>query len=182
MPARRSFFIAFLFLSLTACTDQPDTAQSADAADGAIQEETTATGEDFSTTNVCELLPADLVANAVGGSVLQPARRSDYGTSQGCEYEVDPAGEDTYEYGAIWLGPPSGYGVPEDRIATDRGLGQEVKWETIEGLGDEAYVIHNATEEQSTVYVLLKDRMYYEVTMEHYEDARKLTDLVLTKF
>jgi hypothetical protein len=188
MKLKASLLLAAV-LALVSCTSQSDESRQASTDQPAIKEPTQAGQQDnsvdatvdLSTVNVCELIPAELVATTVGGIGLKPARRSDYGSSQGCEYEIDPSGADTYEYLAIWLGSPSDFGDPQERMAIDRDLGQEVTTERLDGLGDMAYVIHNATEEQSTVYVLLKDRMYIEVTAEKYEDVRKVVELALSR-
>lgn len=171
------------------CAGPSDGAREGDT-DRASQDETAPADQpdgspgaavDLSGVDVCEWLPSDLVAATVGGTVLKPSKRSDFGTLQGCEYELDPSGDDTYEYGAVWLGPASAFGDPQEALETDRGLGQEATMEPLGELGDEAYVIHNATEEQSTVHVLLEGRMSLEVTAERSEDARKLAELALSR-
>ncbi len=174
-------------LTLASCTSENsqqtggDQSKMDETAPAEQQDNNLGAALDLSTFNVCELVPAELAATTVGGTVLKPSKRSDYGNSQGCEYEIDPSGPDTYEYAAIWLGPPSEFEDPQESMDTDRGLGHEVTSEQLDGLGDEAYVIHDATEEQSYVHVLLKDRMHVEVRAERDEDARKLAQLVLTR-
>lgn len=136
---------------------------------------------DLSTYDVCALLSEDAVAQALGGAALEPARRNDYGSAQGCEYEIDPAGPDNYEYCAIWLMPPSSFGDSESALKTEVGLGEKATAEPLANLGDKAFVIHNETEQQSTIHILLIDRMAIEVKADRYEDARKLADLILSK-
>ena len=142
---------------------------------------TSAASDEVSGVNVCELVTSEEVAAAIGGTVLKPSRRSDYGTVQGCEYELDPSGSDNYEYAAIWLNTPDLFEPADARIETNKGLGQESTAEQLSGMGDEAYVIHNTTEEQSDVFVLLKDRLFIEAKAEHDADARKIAQLTLSK-
>ncbi len=135
----------------------------------------------ISKINVCELIPADLLAEKIGGKVLKPSQHSDYGSTQGCEYEIDPAGPDNYEYCAVWLYPTSLYEDSQSALETAKGLNQKVTTEQLTGYGDESYVIHNATEEQSIIHVLLKNKFYVEVKAEKFADAKKITELVLSK-
>jgi hypothetical protein len=100
---------------------------------------------------------------------------------QGCEYDFDPAGDDRHSYHAIWIGQPVNYTGPEDSLATSIGLGQTATMEILTGLGDEAFVIHNASERQAIIHVLLRDRLSVEVKAERFEDGLKLADLVLGK-
>lgn len=178
--------VSLVSISCSGPSDQPAERAPDRPAAGAATSAETADGAggaavDLSKVDVCEWLPAELVATTVGATVSKPARRSDYGTTQGCEYELDPAGADTYEYGVVWLNPASAFGDPQEALATAEGLGQEATTEPLSGLGDRAYVIHNATEEQSSVHVLLAGRLSLEVTAEHAEDARKIAELALSR-
>ena len=138
-------------------------------------------GFDISKINVCELIPDDLLASEIGGKVLKPARHSDYGTIKGCEYEIDPAGPDKYEYCAIWLSPSSMYEDSQSALETTKGLNQKATVEALKGYGDESYVIHNSSEDQSIIHILLKDKVYIEVKAEKFEDAKKIAKLILSK-
>lgn len=131
--------------------------------------------------NVCELVPASLLAEKIGGKVLKPSQHSDYGSTQGCEYEIDPPGPDNYEYCAIWLYPTSLYEDVQSALETAKGLNQKVTAEQLTGYGDESFVIHNATEDQSIIHVFLNHKFYVEVKAEKFEDAKKITELVLSK-
>ena len=138
-------------------------------------------GLDISKINVCELIPAELLADKIGGKVLKPAHSSSYGTTKGCEYEIDPQGPDNYEYCAIWLYPTDLYEDSKSELETAKNLGQEATTEQLTDYGDESYVIHNKSEDQSIIHVLLKDKIYIEVKAEKFDDAKKITELVLTK-
>lgn len=138
-------------------------------------------GLDISKINVCELIPAELLADKIGGKVLKPSQRSSYGTTQGCEYEIDPQGPDTYEYCAILLYPTELYEDSKSELETAKNLGQEATSEQLTGYGDDSYVIHNKTEDQSIIHVLLKDKVYIEVKAEKFDDAKKITELVISK-
>ena len=138
-------------------------------------------GLDISKINVCELIPAELLADKIGGKVLKPSHSSSYGTTHGCEYEIDPQGPDNYEYCAVWLYPTDLYEDSKSELETAKNLGQEATAEQLTGYGDESYVIHNKSEDQSIIHVLLKDKIYIEVKAEKFDDAKKITELVLTK-
>jgi hypothetical protein len=143
------------------------------------QEQNKQSGFDISKINVCELVPDELVAKTLGAQTLKPAQTSDYGSTQGCTYTLDPAGDDNIEVCTVWLNPPSTFTSPEDELETAKGLGQEATVENLEGLGDKAFVVHNKTEDQSIIFVLLKDKANLQVAVEHFDDAKKLTELIL---
>jgi hypothetical protein len=90
-----------------------------------------------------------------------------------------PRGGATYEFVAIWVQDPAYFEDPESILETDRGLGQESAMEPLGGLGDEAYVINNETEKQSSVYVLLRDDVMLQVTAENRDRAVKLAEVTL---
>ncbi len=167
-------------LALCACSSN-DTGQEQAATVQAPAPETAQSEIDLAKMNLCEEVPAELVAQTLGGSLLKPGQRSDYGTSQGCSYEIDPAGDDTYEYCNIWVMSPMLFGDPDAQLASDRALGQYSTTEWLKDLGDKAYVDHNKTESQTKIHILLKERMSIEVSAEHFEDARKLAELALSR-
>ncbi len=138
-------------------------------------------GFDISKLNPCELAPDELVAKTLGAKIIKPAMSSDYGTIKGCTYIIDPAGPDNIENCIVWFNPPSTFTNIEDELETAKGLGQEATAENLEGLGDKAFVIHNKTEDQSIIHVLLKDKLELQVGADHFDDARKLTELILSK-
>ncbi len=131
--------------------------------------------------NICELISPELLAEKIGGSVLKQPQHSDYGTTQGCEYEIDPPGADNYEYCAIWFYPASLFENSESALENVTGLNQKATVENLTGYGDESYVIHNESEKQSIVHVLLRGRLYIEVKAEYFDDAKRITELVLSK-
>ena len=146
-----------------------------------VQPQEKPSGFDISKINICELVPDELVAKTLGAKTIKPAVSSDYGVTKGCTYVVDPAGPDNIENCIVWTNPPSTFTNKEDELETSKGLGQEASAENLEGLGDEAFVVHNKTEQQSVIFVLLKDKMNLQVGADHFEDAKKLTELILSK-
>ena len=145
------------------------------------QEQNQQSGFDISKIKICEIVPDELVAKTLGAKTVKPAQSSDYGSTQGCTYTVDPAGNDNLEICIVWLNPPSTFASPEDELETAKSLGQEATVENLDGLGDEAFVVHNKTEDQSIIFVLLKDKVNLQVAVEHFDDAKKLTELILLK-
>lgn len=138
-------------------------------------------GFDISKLKPCELVPDELVAKTLGAKTLKPVQSSDYGSIKGCTYIIDPAGLDNIENCIVWFNPPSTFTSIEDELETAKGLGQEATAENLEGLGDKAFVIHNKTEDQSIIHVLLKDKLELQVGADHFDDAKKLTELFLSK-
>lgn len=173
----RSVLVLATF-AIGACGGEPSkAAATGDAHSGAD----VSRGRDLTEVNVCELVPDALVAETVGGTVKQAGSRSDYGASQGCDYEISGSTKSGYEYVSIWLGPPEQFEDPESILETDRGLGQEADMENVAGLGDEAFVIHNRTERQSTLHVLRRDDVSLSVTAANLTHARQLGELVLER-
>ena len=135
----------------------------------------------FPSLNICDLLPSDLVAATIGGAVKQQGHHSDYGNlGKTCTYGIKPVNE-AFEHVAIGLAPPGLFQKAETILETDRGLGQQSTAEVLQGLGDEAFVIHNQTEEQSTIHVLNRNAFALSVTARNLEHARPLTELALAR-
>ena len=174
------FFTAIIVLSFIACTNNKSETERNEKSSN-ISQQNKSKDKDISKINVCELIPAELLASEIGGKVKKPAQHSDYGSTQGCEYEIDPAGSDNYEYCAIWFYPVSMYEDSQAALETAEGLDQNATAEKLSGYGDDAFVVNNASEHQSIIHVLLKDKMYVEVKAENFEDAKKITSLVLSK-
>ena len=61
---------------------------------------------------------------------------------------------DTYEYCAIWLYPTSLYEDSKSTLETIKNLGQEATAEQLKNYGNDSYVIHNKSEDQSIIHVL----------------------------
>jgi hypothetical protein len=138
-------------------------------------------GFDLSKLKMCELVKDEMVANALGAKIVKPAQTSDFGPSHGCTYTLDPAGKDNLEICIVWINPASTYTGPQDELETAKSLGQEATVENLEGMGDKAFVVHNKTEDQSIIHVLLKDKMELQIGADHFDDAKKLTELYLSK-
>jgi hypothetical protein len=167
-----------------ACGDRDSQLAETDTADG---DEVGDTGPDGSTArnltglNVCELLPERDVLELLGGEIKTAASRSDYGNSQGCDYGIGAAGTATYEYISVWVSTPDLFQDAESILETDRGLGQEVSVEDLEGLGDIAFAIHNQTEGQTTVHVLRRGDSLIQATAEGLDHARQLVETILER-
>ncbi len=176
-----NFLLALSLFIFTNCSNDKSE-QKIEKSSIASSVEKNKQGLDISKINVCELITSELLAAKIGGKVLNPSKHSSYGTTQGCEYEIDPQGPDTYEYCAIWLYPTSLYEDSKSALETTKNLGQEATAEQLTNYGNDSYVIHNKSEDQSIIHVLLKDKLYLEVKAEKFDDAKKITELVLSKF
>ena len=172
-----------IFIFIIGCSgegkDQPNSEEQKLKGDVPLQEKQS--GFDISKINICEMVPDELVAKTLGAKIIKPAMSSDYGSIKGCTYIIDPAGTDNIENCIVWLNPPSTFTSPEDELETAKGLGQEATAENLEGMGDKAFVVHNKTEEQSIIFVLLKDKVNLQVGADHFGDAKKLAELILSK-
>ncbi len=149
--------------------------------DAQHQQQEKQSGFDISKLKPCELVPDELVATTLGAKIIKPATGSDYGSVKGCTYIIDPVGPDNIENCIVWFNPSSTFTSPEDELETANGLGQEATAENLEGFGDKAFVIHNKTEDQSIIHVLLKNKMELQVGADHFDDAKKLAELYLSK-
>jgi hypothetical protein len=138
-------------------------------------------GLDLSKIKICELVPDELVAQTLGAKIIKPAQSNDLGPSHGCTYTLDPSGTDNFEVCIVWLNPVSTFTSLEDELETAKELSQVATGENLQGLGDKAFAVHNKTEDQSIIHVLLKDKLYLQVGVEHFDDAKKLTELILSK-
>lgn len=180
---RRYFIVAFiLIIPFSGCGKEKTESQAVEN-EGMTghQLQNKPSGLDLSKIKICELVPDELVAKTLGAKIVKPSQVNDLGPSHGCTYTVDPAGPDNLELCIVWLNPPETFTSPEDELETAQGLNQEATVENLTGLGDKAFVVHNKTEEQSIIFVLLKDKLCLQVGVEHFDDAKKLTELILSK-
>lgn len=177
--------LTFLSLLIIGCSgdgkDQANSEVQKLQEDAQEQEQNKQSGFDISKLKACELVPDELIAETLGARIIKPATGSDYGSTKGCTYIFDPPGPDNIENCNVWITPPSTFTSPEDQLETDKGFGQESTAETLEGLGDKAFVIHNKTEQQSVISVLLKNKLCLQVGADHFDDAKKITELFLSK-
>jgi len=164
-----SILIITLGLFLSGCLkDEKPTrqAEKEDPSPGSTVVEKAETS--FSLLDLCRLLPDQEVAAALDGKVLKPGRRHDYGSSQSCEYELDPDGPDNYGNAAVWLLPAN---VFDDSGAT----------EMLEGLGDRAYLEENKQEQQSSVHILVAGKAAIETKAETNDHALRLAKMAVER-
>lgn len=166
---QRIWLILILLLAMSGCSKQDEQTPNIPAASrSAAVQPVAPVSDDFSSLDLCRLLPAQEVADVLAGKALKPAKRQDFGSSQSCEYELDPDGPDNYEYAAVWISPASSY---DDSDATEQ----------IEGLGDRAHRMIDSQEEQTSERVLVAGKATIEARAETAEHAHLLAKMALEK-
>jgi hypothetical protein len=124
---------------------------------------------DYATLNVCEAVPGDVVARALGGKLAEVRHFSDKAFSR-CTYFIVPSGSDKRLGYVVWMQP-----------ATDF---EELKKSTAEtitvvpGLGDAAYFFQDKGDGRFKINVLKRGDLMFQATANTAESARKIADAV----
>jgi hypothetical protein len=140
-----------------------------------------AAGRDLAQLDACALLPGEQAAEIVGGTVGRAPSSNLYGAMSSCEYDIKLPGGGLGKYFAIWITAPSLFGDADDSVETARGLGQEATAEAVSGLGDDAYLVLNETEEQAILHVLLSGDVALEIKAPQADQARSLAEAILQR-
>jgi len=129
---------------------------------------------DFGTLNVCDVLPGDSLAIALGGR-LSDVRPLDSGAGEAkrCRYTMLPA--DTTS------GKPSVFVVYLQRPADFDTLKtlQEDPIDSVYGLGDDAFISYHSDTARHDLYVLKRERYMIEITGDDRESIRKIAEYAL---
>ncbi len=131
---------------------------------------------DFANLNVCELLPGDSVAVAVGGR-LSDVRPFDSGAgaAQRCRYTVLPADSASSK--------PSVFVVHLQRAADFDTLKtlQEDPIEPVPGLGDDAFITYHSDTARYDLYFVKRNHYMIEITGDDTGSLRKIAELALAR-
>lgn len=125
---------------------------------------------DYSKYNVCEAVPGDAIARAVGGKIVTTRPTFDKKWSR-CLYMVTTPGSEQQRGYTVWLAPPADFEDMKPYI--DEPI------TPLKGLGDGAYIYRDKGDGRFKIYVLMRDQQTISTTGETAESARKVADAVL---
>lgn len=130
----------------------------------------------FATLNVCDLLPGDSLAAAVGGRISD-VRAFDSGANAAkrCRYTVLPADSNH---------KPSVFVVHLQSAADFDTLKtlQEDPIEPVLGLGDDAFITYHSDTARYDLYMVKRERYLIEITGDDPYAIRKIAELALARF
>jgi hypothetical protein len=126
---------------------------------------------DYSTLDVCQLIPGDVVARALGGKLSGTRGMKDKAFSR-CSYTVVPPGSDKQSGYVIWVQPV------EDFAALKKYIESPIT--ALTGLGDGAYMFQDNGDKRFKINVLKKGDLMFQATADSAESARKVAEAVFT--
>lgn len=150
---------AVLILSLAVLVARP----------GADDAQTAQARRDLSKVDVCQLVPGDAVARALGGKLAQtrPFNPKD-GTFSRCTYFIVPAGSDERAGYSIWVYPAGSFEELKQY--------SEDKMTPVTGLGDGAYIFRDSGDSFFKLRVLKRGDLSFEAVADTAEKARKVAE------
>jgi len=122
---------------------------------------------DYETFNVCQAVPGETIARALGGKLVQTRPFYDKSFSR-CTYFVVPPGKDAQLGYAVWVSPPEDFEELKKHIEEPRTA--------LTGLGDGAYMYRDKGDNRFKIYVLKRGDLMFQATAESAESARKVAD------
>jgi hypothetical protein len=125
---------------------------------------------DYTKYNVCDAVPGDAIARALGAKLVSTRPTFDKNWSR-CAYFVSPAGSDQQRGYVVWLSPVDDFESIKPII--------EEKISPVAGIGDGAFIFQDKGDGRFKMYVLLRGDQTIEVTAETAESARKVAEAVL---
>jgi hypothetical protein len=127
---------------------------------------------DYTTFNVCQAVPGEAIARALGGRLVQTRPLYDKSFSR-CTYFVVPAGKDAQLGYVVWVQPPEDFEELKKHIEEPRT--------PLTGLGDGAYMFHDKGDGRFKINVLKRGDLMFQATAESAETARKVADAVIAR-
>jgi hypothetical protein len=125
---------------------------------------------DYAKYNVCEAVPGDAIARAVGGQIVTTRPTFDKNWSR-CLYMVTTPGSDQQRGYTVWLAPPADFEDMKPYI--------EEKITPVPGLGDGAYIYRDKGDGRFKIYVLMRGQQTISTTGETTESARHVAEAVI---
>lgn len=126
---------------------------------------------DYTTLNVCQLVPGDHVARVLGGRLSEQRPFYDKTFSR-CTYLIVPPGSSK----------PLGYVVLISPAADFLELKQVIEepLTSVSGLGDDAYAFRDAGDGRFKINVLKRDDLMFQATGESAATARQVANAVVS--
>jgi hypothetical protein len=123
---------------------------------------------DYTTFNVCEFIPGDAIARAVGAKLTQSRPTFDKNWSRCAYYMTDTNGKPNGV--VVWIQPHGDF--EELKKYIDKPI------TPVSGLGDGAYVFQD-DDRRFKLNVLKRGDLMFQATADTPESARKVADTVL---
>lgn len=127
---------------------------------------------DFAALNVCQLVPGEAVARALGAKFVDARPIPDKEVPR-CRYFVIPAGSTAQRGYVVWMQQPGDFEELK-KFITDPIT-------AISGLGDAAYMFRDKEDGRFKIHVLKRGDLMFEATGETAESARKVADAVVAQ-
>lgn len=124
---------------------------------------------DYVTFNVCQVVPGEAIARALGGKLVQVRPFGDKSFSR-CTYFVLPPGSSQQLGYVVYVQPPDDFEELKKYI--------EAPITAVAGLGDGAYMFHDPGDDRFKINVLKRGDLMFEATGESAATARKVADAV----
>jgi hypothetical protein len=124
---------------------------------------------DFAKLDVCQLVPGESIAKALGGKLVESRPFADKSFSR-CTYFIVPAGTDKRLGYAVWLHPAGDFEELRQYI--------EEPTTPVAGLGDGAYQFQDKGDGRFKINVLKRGDVMFQATAESAEAARKVAAAV----
>jgi hypothetical protein len=126
---------------------------------------------DYSTLNVCQIVPGESIARALNGRLAE-ARAFSEKTFSRCTYFVFPPGTEQRLGYVVWMQPP------EDFEELKKHVGEPLT--ALTGLGDGAYMFRDTGDGRFKINVLKRNDVMFQATGDSAASARKVADAVAT--
>ena len=128
------------------------------------------TTRDWTRLNVCELVPGDAVAQAVGARLNQ-ARPTYDKTFSRCTYQVTLAATTKPAGYIVWMQPEADFEALKQYA--------ESPLTAVTGLGDGAYIFQDKGDGRFKLRVLKRGDLMFEATGDSPESTRRVADVVV---
>lgn len=125
---------------------------------------------DYETFNVCQAMPGETIARALGGKLAEARPFGDKAFSR-CTYFVVLAATGQRLGYVVWMQPPEDFEELKKSIEEPRT--------TLTGLGDAAYMFQDKGDGRFKINVLKRGDLMIQATGETAESARKVADAVV---
>ena len=129
------------------------------------------TARDWTTLNVCQLVPAEAVAKAVGATIRETRPFFDKTFSR-CTYLVTVTATNKPGGYVLWMQPEANF--------EDLKKYTEAPLTPVAGLGDGAYIFQDKGDSRFKLRVLKRGDLMFESTGDSAESARKVADVAVT--